>query len=44
MCSVLLTSLLVFPWQGVDATLEARATTVSATSVVAGLGTVEMEA
>lgn len=32
------------PWQAVDAMLEARATTVLATSVVVGQETVEMEA
>lgn len=35
---------LSFPLQVVGVMLEARATTVLATSVVVGLGTVEMEA
>lgn len=35
---------LIFMWQAVDAMLEAKGTTALATSVVAGLGTVETEA
>lgn len=42
--TVLKHSSLVFLWQVVAAMLEARATTALATSVVVGLGTVEMEA